>query len=160
MLSRQVHIIFQVHPCRMDLPCLLVRRQTQLHSMPLESRRYPSLVTGELHRKYSPFSSDYRARTYYVVLQAGQISFRAALDTGMMRASLKIKLDMKSVLQVLPTSGLLPQNVLTVHACLCQDTLSLMPVPHLCPSTITRPLSPLTTLMGLVCDNLFRPLRC
>jgi hypothetical protein len=134
---------------------LLVRPQTRPHSMPLESRRYPSLVTGEsLHLKYSPFSPDHRARTYYVVLQAGQISFRAALDTGMMRASLAIKLHATSVLQVLPTSGLLLRNVLPVHACLCQDTLSLMPVPRLCPSTITKPLSLLATLMGLVCTTI------
>ncbi|KAG1750754.1 acid protease [Suillus lakei] len=67
----------------MDLPCLLVRHQTQPHSTPLESRLYPSPVTGEcLHLKYLPFSPDHRVRTYYVVLQAGQISFRAALDTG------------------------------------------------------------------------------
>lgn len=110
--------------------------------MPLESRLYPSRVTGEsLHFKYSPFSPDHRVRTYYVVLQAGQISFRAALDTGMVRESLLIKLHVTSVLQVLPISGLLLQNVLPAHACLCQDTLSLMPVPRLCPSTITRPLS-------------------
>jgi hypothetical protein len=32
---------------------------------------------------------DHCVRTYYVVLQAGQISFRAALDTGMKCASLK-----------------------------------------------------------------------
>ncbi|KAG2157883.1 acid protease [Suillus bovinus] len=67
----------------MDLPSLLVRLQLQPHSTPLESRRYLLLAMGEpLHLKYSPFSSDYLSRTYYVVLQAGQISFRAALDTG------------------------------------------------------------------------------
>ena len=87
-------------------------------------------------------------RTYYVVLQAGQISFRAALDTGMKRASFKS--FSHNCPQVLPISGSFQPNALPVHVPLCQDTPLPMPAQHLCPSTIMTPVSTLATLMGLV----------
>jgi hypothetical protein len=87
-------------------------------------------------------------RTYYVVLQAGQISFRAALDTGMKRASFKSFIHNRS--QVLPISGLFQLNAPPVHVPLCQDTPLPMLAQHLCPSTIMTPVSTLATLMGLV----------
>ena len=102
--------------------------------------------------QFTPHQTDCCARTYYVVLQAGQISFRAALDTGMKVCF--IKTLHVTTFQVLLISGLLQRNALPVHARPCQDTPSPMPVPHLCLSTIMKQVSALATLMGLVCNTI------
>jgi len=108
---------------------------------------------GWVFAVYTPICfADCCARTYYVVLQAGQISFRAALDTGMKVCF--IKTLHVTTFQVLLISGLLQRNALPVHARPCQDTPSPMPVPHLCLSTIMKQVSALATLMGLVCNTI------